>query len=207
VSRKGKQKMAESHVFNPKHIAALESEERKTWQNPEEIIKLLPLKPSYVVADLGCGTGYFTLPISRKAKKVYGIDIQKEMLTVLEQKIRKQKIRNIQILLSNENEIPLQNASVDLLLSVNTLHEFSDKDAIISEMWRVLRADGNVAIIDFKKEDTGFGPPVSIRLSKEQAKRLFQKNGLTALKMHDLKYHYLIVFGKTGAERSFEGAR
>jgi ubiquinone/menaquinone biosynthesis C-methylase UbiE len=190
--------MAKSHIFNPKHIFALESEARKTWQNPEEIIKLLPLKPNYVVADLGCGTGYFTLPISRKVKKVYGIDIQKEMLTVLEQKIRKSKNRNIQTLLSNENEIPLQNASVDLLLSVNTLHEFSDKDAIISEMWRVLRADGYAAIIDFKKEDTYFGPPASIRLSKEQAKRLFQKNGLTALKMHDLKYHYLIVFRKNG---------
>jgi ubiquinone/menaquinone biosynthesis C-methylase UbiE len=167
--------MAESHIFDPKHIDALESEDRETWQNPEEIIELLVLKPSYVVADLGCGTGYFTIPLSRKVKKVYGIDI-----------------------LSTENEIPLQNESIDLLLSVNTLHEFRDKDAIVREMRRVLRADGRAAIIDFKKEDTGFGPPVSIRLSTEQAKQLFKRNGLTALKTHDLKHHYLIVFGKTG---------
>jgi ubiquinone/menaquinone biosynthesis C-methylase UbiE len=190
--------MAESHIFDPKHIDALESEDRETWQNPEEIIELLVLKPSYVVADLGCGTGYFTIPLSRKVKKVYGIDIQKEMLTFLEQKIRKQNIGNIETLLSTENEIPLQNESIDLLLSVNTLHEFRDKDAIVREMRRVLRADGRAAIIDFKKEDTGFGPPVSIRLSTEQAKQLFKRNGLTALKTHDLKHHYLIVFGKTG---------
>jgi ubiquinone/menaquinone biosynthesis C-methylase UbiE len=190
--------MAESHIFDPKHIDALESEDRETWQNPEEIIELLVLKPSYVVADLGCGTGYFTIPLSRKVKKVYGIDIQKEILTFLEQKIRKQNIGNIETLLSTENEIPLQNESIDLLLSVNTLHEFRDKDAIVREMRRVLRADGRAAIIDFKKEDTGFGPPVSIRLSTEQAKQLFKRNGLTALKTHDLKHHYLIVFGKTG---------
>jgi ubiquinone/menaquinone biosynthesis C-methylase UbiE len=189
--------MAESHVFDPKHIAALESEERRTWQNREEILEMLLLKPSYVVADLGCGSGYFTVPLSHKVKKVYGIDIQKEMLTALEQKIRKQKILNIETLLSKENEIPLQNESVDLLLSVNTLHEFRDKKTIISEMRRVLKADGRAAIIDFKKEDSNVGPPISIRVSKEQAKRLFKKVGLRALKTHDLKLHYLIVFGKT----------
>jgi ubiquinone/menaquinone biosynthesis C-methylase UbiE len=189
--------MAESHVFDPKHIAALESEERRTWQNREEILEMLSLKPSYVVADLGCGSGYFTVPLSHKVKKVYGIDSQKEMLTALEQKIRKQKILNIETLLSKENEIPLQNESVDLLLSVNTLHEFRDKKTIISEMRRVLKADGRAAIIDFKKEDSNVGPPISIRVSKEQAKRLFKKVGLRALKTHDLKLHYLIVFGKT----------
>lgn len=189
--------MTEAHVFDPKRIAALESEERRTWQNPTKILELLELKPSYVVADLGCGTGYFTIPLADKVKKVYGIDIQKEMLTFLEQKIRQQKILNIETLLSKEDEIPLQTESVDLLLSVNTLHEFRDKEAIIGEMRRVLRADGKAVIIDFKKAETGFGPPVAIRFSKGQAKRLFKKNGLTALKMHELKYHYLIVFGKT----------
>ncbi|PVX26122.1 MAG: SAM-dependent methyltransferase, partial [Candidatus Bathyarchaeum sp.] len=52
------------------------------------------------------------------------------------------------------------------------------------------------AIVDFKKEDAAIGPPVSIRVSKEQASRLFEKQGMTVLKSHDLNYHYLIVFGK-----------
>ena len=57
--------MDELHIFDPKHIVgALESEDRKTWQNVEEIIGLLELKLSYVVADLGCGSGYFSVPIS-----------------------------------------------------------------------------------------------------------------------------------------------
>ena len=72
--------MKESHVFDPKHIGILDSEDRQTWQNPEEIMEVLELKPSSVVADLGCGNGYFTVPISRKVRKVYGIDVQKEML-------------------------------------------------------------------------------------------------------------------------------
>jgi ubiquinone/menaquinone biosynthesis C-methylase UbiE len=187
------------HVFDHKHAAGLDSEARKTWQNPEEIIEQISLEPSYIVADLGCGTGYLTVPVSRRVKKVYGIDIQKEMLAILDQKIQTQKIGNIETLLSNDKEIPLQNASIDLLVSVNVLHEFRDKDAIIREIKRVLKADGHAAIIDFKKEDTGFGPPVGIRLSEEQAKQLFKKNGLTALKTYRLRYHYLIVFENTGS--------
>ena len=188
--------MSESHIFDPKHICALESEDRKTWQNREEIIGLLELKPSYVVADLGCGSGYFSIPLSRKVKKVYGIDVQKEMLEFLEHKIQEQKIVNIESLLSKENRIPLKNESVNLLLSVNTLHEFRDKENMIAEIRRVLRPRGQAVIIDFKKEDSDVGPPVSIRVSKEQAKLMFKKQALKALRTHDLKYHYLIVFRK-----------
>lgn len=189
--------MAESHIFDPKHKAVLESEDRKNWQNPKEIIELLELKPSYVVADLGCGTGYFTVPLSYKVKKVYGIDVQKEMLTFLEHKIQQQKIGNIETVLSKENEIPLKNKSVDILLSVNTLHEFRHKKAIIDEIRRVLKADGRAVILDFKKEISDSGPPLSHRISKEQAKRLFKEKGLTTLKTFELKLHYLLVFGKT----------
>ena len=192
--------MTSHHIFDPKHIANLESEDRKNWQNPKEIIDLLELKPNFVVADLGCGTGYFSIPIASKVKKVYAIDIQKEMLTFLDQKIRKQKIENIKTLLSKENEISLKDRSVDLLISVNTLHEFRDKDAIVNEIRRVLKVDGRAVIVDFRKEDMDFGPPLSIRVSKKEAKRLFKRKGLTALKTHDLKFQYLIFFIKTESE-------
>jgi ubiquinone/menaquinone biosynthesis C-methylase UbiE len=184
------------HIFDPKNIEALESEERKTWQNQEEIIQLLNLKPTDIIADLGCGSGYFTVPLSRKVKKVYAIDIQPEMLEYLENKIKQQKILNIETLLSTENEIPLQDESIDLLMTVNTIHEFRNKEQIISEIRRVLKPEGKAVIIDFKKEETGFGPPVSIRLSKEQAKRLLEKQGLPLMKSHDLKYDYLLIFEK-----------
>ncbi len=63
----------------------------------------------------------------RKVKKVYGIDVQKEMLAFLEQKIQRQKIGNIEPLLSVKDKIPLENESVDLLITINTLHEIPNK--------------------------------------------------------------------------------
>ncbi|UCD26131.1 MAG: methyltransferase domain-containing protein, partial [Candidatus Bathyarchaeota archaeon] len=97
--------MKGSHLFDPKRIAVLETEDRKIWQNPEEILKTIEIGPKFVVADLGCGSGFFTVPLSRKVAKIYAVDIQKEMLESLEQKIRNLKIENIKPLLARENEI------------------------------------------------------------------------------------------------------
>jgi ubiquinone/menaquinone biosynthesis C-methylase UbiE len=81
-------------------------------------------------------------------------------------------------------------------MSVNTLHEFGDRDKMIGEMWRILKKGAKLLIVDFKKEDTGFGPPVSIRVTKERAVKLFEKKGFTLSKAMDLQYHYLLVFVK-----------
>lgn len=188
--------MKKSHVFDPKHVDVLEEEARKTWQNPEEILNTVDLKPTFVAVDLGCGSGFFTVPLSQRVQKVYAIDVQEKMLEFLRKKIRKLKITNVEPLLSKSNEIPLGDESVDFLVSINTLHEFDDKETMIEEMKRVLRRGGIVLIVDFKKKDTGFGPPVAVRVSKKQAKNLFEKKGFTILKMQELMYHYLLVFSK-----------
>ncbi len=188
--------MKKSHVFDPRHIAILEMEDRKLWQNPEEILGAVEIKSDFVAVDLGCGSGFFTLPLSKKAKKVYAIDVQKEMLGFLEQKIQRLKIKNIVPLLSKGNKIPLEDETVDLLVSVNTLHEFNNKERTIEEIRRVLKRGGKALLADFKKESTGPGPPVAIRVSKKQAINLFEKKGFTSLKAQDLSYHYLLVFSK-----------
>jgi tRNA/tmRNA/rRNA uracil-C5-methylase (TrmA/RlmC/RlmD family) len=82
--------MMESHVFDPNNVEILEAEDRKIWQNPEELLGAVELNRDYVAADFGCGSGFFILPLSRKVKKVYGIDVQQEMLEFLEKKIKSQ---------------------------------------------------------------------------------------------------------------------
>jgi ubiquinone/menaquinone biosynthesis C-methylase UbiE len=130
--------LKESHVFDPEKIELLESEDRKTWQNTQEIFELINLKPYYSVTDLGCGSGYFSIPLSGIVKKVYSIDFQKEMLDYLKQKIEKKKINNIELILSKANKIPLINNCADLLLTVNTLHEFENRNDVILEIHRLI---------------------------------------------------------------------
>ena len=187
------EKAKEHHIFDPKHIDILESKERKNWQNPEEILNQLDLKEFQSVADLGCGSGYFSVPISFKVKQVYAIDVQQEMLDHVKKKIHNQKIDNIKTLLSQDNKIPLPDQSMDKLLTVNTLHEFDDKTTTLNEIYRVLKPEGQAIIVDFKKENTNFGPPESVRISKEQATKLFENHNFETIKTRDLLHHYLIV--------------
>jgi ubiquinone/menaquinone biosynthesis C-methylase UbiE len=184
------------HIFNPKHIAVLEIEDRKIWQNPKEILETLNIEPNLVAADLGCGSGFFTIPLSMEVKKVYAIDVQKKMLEFLQERTRRLKIKNVEPLLSTGSEIPLENDSVDLLLSMNTLHEFDDKKRMAEQIRRVLKQRGVAVIADFKNKNTGFGPPVAIRLSEQQAINLFEQNGFTTLQTKELKYHYVLTFVK-----------
>jgi len=189
--------MKKSHLFNPEHIGVLESEDRKIWQNPDVILNAVNIKPDSVVADLGCGSGYFTVPLAAKAKKVYGIDVQKEMIDYLREKIRKLKIKNVTLIVSKPSEIPLENESIDVLLSVNTLHEFDNRKRMIDEMKRVVKKGGRLLIVDFMKKDTGFGPPVTIRVSKAEAVKLFETKGFVLIEKRDLPHHYLLAFAKS----------
>ena len=188
--------MNKSNVFNAKNIEILESDDRKNWQNSQQIIDLIDLKSHYVVIDLGCGSGYFSIPLSRRVNSVFGIDFQKEMLNYLKQKIEKNKIENIELLLSKANKVPLIKNCSNIILTVNTLHEFEDRNKVILEIYRLIDNNGRLVIIDFKKEKTSFGPPMEIRISNAQAINLFEKNGFKAIKSYDLKYHYLIIFQK-----------
>jgi len=97
----------EDHLFDPKKIEVLEQEDRKTWLNLEEILEKVEINSNFIAADIGCGSGVFTIPLSYKVKKVYAIDVQKEMLEFVENKIKKYQIKNIELKLAEENEVPL----------------------------------------------------------------------------------------------------
>lgn len=194
--------MKSSKLFNVKNIEVLERKERRIWQNPEAILGRMKINPEDVAADLGCGSGFFTIPLSSKVQKVYGIDVQQEMLEALKQKIQCLEIENIEPLLLKGPLIPLEKESVDLIVSVNSLHEFDDKDSMIEEMKRILKAGGIVLIVDFKKETTEFGPPITIRVSKIQATKLFKQHGFILKKSEYLSYHYLLVFEREKSGKS-----
>ena len=183
-------------IFNPEKIHILESEKRRLYLDPEKILSFLDLKPNSIVADLGCGSGVFTIPISKKIKKIYGIDIEPKMIQVLNQKILQKNLKNISTLLSNGIKIPLETSSLDLLITVNTLHEFEDRNKVLKEIFRILKPTGKLAVVDFKKKREGFGPPSKIRISSRQAKKIFEQNCFRKLITKYLKYDYFILFEK-----------
>lgn len=156
----------------------------------------MDLNHNYIAADLGCGSGVFTIPLSKKVKRVYAIDVEPKMIEIVDQKIIKNKIINIATMLSLDNKIPLANDFLDLLLTINTLHEFNDLNRTLSEIYRILKPNGKVAVVDFKKKNEGFGPPQNVRISSHKARKLFIEKKFEVLKMKYFRFDYFLLLKK-----------
>lgn len=185
-----------AHKFDAKKAGILDDPERVKILDPDGILEKLELSGEMVLADLGCGTGFFSIPAARRVKKVFALDIQQEMLDILRDKIKKEKITNIEVILSGESSIPVSDISVDILLIVNVFHELEDKSSILKEVKRVLKMNGRLIIIDWKKIEMDFGPPFRDRLDEKNVIDTCYGNGFTRLERSNIgPYNYLLNFG------------
>ena len=190
------------HKFDAKKAGILDSPDRTQFLNPESILDKLRLTGEMVLADLGCGTGFFSIPASRRVNKVFSLDIQQEMLDILKDKIKKENITNIETILSEESSIPLHDNSVDVLLMSNVFHELEDRKSLLREAKRVLTNAGRLVIIDWKKIVMDFGPPFEERLNEKEVFEICHENGFTFLEQSSAgPYNYLLVFGKPTPEK------
>jgi len=182
------------HKFSSSNAARLDSKERAQILDIDEILDKCALKPDSVVADIGSATGFFAMPAAKKVSKgkVYAIDIQSEMHSIMSQKISDLKIGNIETILSTETLIPLENNSVDIAYIGNTLHELTDLHTL-SEVLRILKNGGRLIVVDWKKEESPMGPPVHHRLSEDEAVDLLKRAGYIVTDVEDQgHYNYII---------------
>jgi len=183
------------HKFDVKKAGILDDPERVKILDPASILEKLELKAEMVFADLGCGTGFFSIPAARRIKKVFALDIAQEMLDILRDKIKKEKITNIEVILSGESSIPLSDKSLDILLMVNVFHELEDKVSLLKEVQRVLTMNGRLIIIDWKKMEMDFGPPLKERLDEKEVIDTCFGNGFMLLERSNIgPYNYLLIF-------------
>lgn len=171
--------------------------------NPERIIGTLEIKKGDVIADFGAGHGYFTIPFGRATGpdgKVYAIEIQKAGLTVIRTKASLEHLLHIEPVwadLDRPNGSQLKDASVDLVLMANMLFQSEKKSGILQEAFRVLKPGARSLIIDWKPDGLSFGPPISLRISAEEAKKSALQAGFTFEREIPVgTHHYGIIFRK-----------
>src|SRR5262245_33227931 len=133
----------------------LERPERDEAEMPQKVIEHMQLKPTDVVADVGAGTGYFTLRISPVVPQgtVYAVDIQPEMLTFLEQGKKQLKADNVIIVQGTETDPRLPAHAIDVVLLVDTYHEFAYPREMMENIVKSLKPGGRVIQIEYRGED------------------------------------------------------
>jgi ubiquinone/menaquinone biosynthesis C-methylase UbiE len=172
--------------IQPEHKYKLDTPQRRKILPPYKTLKKSGLQKGDILADIGCGIGYFSIPAAKivgKKGKIIAIDTSEEMLKDLRKKIKEKNIENIDIKKSLPYKFPISNQEISFTLISNVLHEIDNKPRFLKEIYRILKLDGTLCIIEFKKKDTGSNPPVKARLSLEQVKN-YLKNSNFAFKRY-----------------------
>lgn len=188
------------HRFDVKSFARLDNPERRKMLPPTETLQKVGLSPGDVVADVGCGIGYFTFPASYivgLTGKVLAMDISDEMLEHVREKVHLSGAANIEtIRIDNEQTLSLEDSLVDVALAFFVLHETEDAAQFIFSLNRILKPGGKLAIIDWKKSETPHGPPVTHRIDKETVISLLTEVGFDVKFIEAGKEYYGLLGSK-----------
>ncbi|MGR8950299.1 MAG: class I SAM-dependent methyltransferase [Gammaproteobacteria bacterium] len=188
-----------SQVMGHRGMRWLERKARQDEERTDLLLSMLPITPNMVVADIGAGSGYFSIPIAEQltAGKVIAVDIQNEMLTVIKQKARQLGIKNIDTLKGSESNPNLPIQSVDLVLMVDAYHEFEFPVEMAAGIKDGLKPGGKVVLVEYREED----PSVPIlrlhKMSAAQVIKEWQAAGFEFEKnLQELPQQHVLIFSK-----------
>lgn len=144
-------------TFDPERKNILMSRWRKRMLPPYDVLKRLGIKSNDIVADIGCGPGFFTLPASEYADDglVYGLDLSTDMLKTLKSQSGAAKIKTVQ---TESYDMKLPDATVTFALLSSVIHEIDDIPRFLTEIKRIMVKDGRLAIIEWQKKELDMGP-------------------------------------------------
>lgn len=170
--------------------------------NPDNVVAQLGIQPGWVVADFGCGSGFYTLPAAKLAGptgKAHAVDILDSKLAVTLSSARQQGLKNIFAHKADLDNplIQIEEASCDLVIVASVLHQVYSKESLIKNIYRVLKTGGTLLVVDWKKEASVFGPPLESRISKEDLEKLMTRAAFRKNKEVDAdSFHYALLFIK-----------
>lgn len=165
---------------------------------PEHLVKELYLRPAERVADIGCGTGVYTIALANEVGsmgQVYAVDVHREALHTLAGTLDKRGIINVEMLWADaEKGIPIDAFSLDAIVLSNVLFQFEKPDKVISHCAKLLKPEGQLLVVDWSASHGGIGPHKEHVVSEEKATNLVQSHGFRIVKRLPAgDYHYAFI--------------
>ena len=180
------------------YIGSLEDPKRDAYQKPQEVVAALNLSAGEVIADIGAGSGYFTFSLARHVSErgtIYAVDVSPDMILHINRRIRDLKVSNVVSILADPDDPLLPAASVNRFFFCDSWHHIENQTKYLSLMKRLLKPKGEIVVIDFHKKELPVGPPLQMRIAREDLITQMEENGFRLAKEHTfLPYQYFLVF-------------
>lgn len=186
----------EEKKFDPAKLAKLNDPGRLEDIPPGVIWEKLALKSPKVFVDIGAGTGFFDVALAKNRDNItiYACDISDVMLDWMRRNLAEVEDGTIVPIKMEESAVPLDDAIADLVFMINLHHELDNPPAVIGESYRLLKRDGKLMIIDWKREETPSGPPLEIRVDAETIENQMMNGGFSEVAVHNvLRYHSFVM--------------
>lgn len=191
--------------------------ERNDEENATEAFDQLGIKPGMTLVDLGCGNGFWTLPMAKACKnpiepatrevaegetveyegEVLAVDIQREMLQKLRMNMLRAKIDNVVPVLGQVDNPNLPKNEVDLVLMVDVYHEFSHPESMLWEIRNSLKPEGVIALLEYRAEDLNVPIKPLHKMSKAQIMKEYAASNLKLVREYnELPWQHLMFFAR-----------
>jgi predicted methyltransferase len=188
-----------TRLFRPEDLSELEQPDRDEWQRPDKIMDVLGIGEASVVADLGAGSGWFTIKLAGRVGPngmVYAEDIQRPMIQAIKIRVDRLGLKNVTTVLGKDTD-PQIPVPVDAVLICDAYHEMEQPVSLLRNVAAKLKPSGSIGIVDFTKDGGGPGPEMEDRVDPDRVIRDAQAAGLVLRSRETfLKYQYMLVFEK-----------
>lgn len=179
-------------------IKRLEDPAREAWQQPDQVVYSLDLRPDAEVAEIGAGSGYFSIRLAKSvgpSGRVYAVDVDQKLLDHIDRRAEREKLDNIQTILADADDPKLGSESVDVIFICDTLHHIGNRQRYYPLLTRALRPGGKLVIVDFHKRSLPVGPPVEMKIDRKACLKEIEAAGFRLVEEFlFLKYQYFFVF-------------
>ena len=180
-------KRTPNHTYSD--VAFLDRTGRDAEERPDSLLNAVDISRGASVAEIGCGTGYFTWRLAERvgaSGKVFAVDVQQKMLDLTAETLKKHRLSNVQLVLGGESAPHLPVNSLDLILIAYAYHEFSEPEAMMAAVDRALKPDGRLVIIEYAEQHP-FGPQDNAeRMTLNQIRAEIEPTGFDLDQVMDL---------------------
>ena len=190
--------MAQDHhsMTTQEFIQQLLSPERAQKSDPFVVLSFCPVNVHDTVVDIGCGPGYFTLPLAKMlvSGKVFALDIDEEMVAACRERVASARLGNVEARVCSEFEFPVEKGTLDGAFMAFVVHDASDKTRLLGAVRELLQPKGWCSVLEWYRKETETGPPLERRIDPADVEKLARDAGFRPRGWRDLNgEHYMMT--------------